>query len=309
MNSQIPEYTVYVPKGDVVNTSDINNINKFVVKPEDYNLVFEEIPSFNAWYALICNADWGFPLQCSDKLNILKIPWGKDHSVWLAHLLSRLYNHKDSSHKKDIRFGAVSWSEDPIINMLGKKYRPELIRDLQLISHDPLLEKSLITNLQLDNQKIGRWLRKILSMSQPTWWEGITWKDIKELFVELFRWSHSSWDNAVRECWEETGKLMNKLHSKDPYLIINQLKTPSKRWPIIKKYSFYNYNGTVDDLGTIKPSISEAEYDFYLKNYDSANEASDEAFTKIENKISQWDWYKMPIWLINARALQHAPKK
>lgn len=48
MNSQIPEYTVYVPKGDVVNTSDINNINKFVVKPEDYNLVFEEIPSFNA---------------------------------------------------------------------------------------------------------------------------------------------------------------------------------------------------------------------------------------------------------------------
>lgn len=304
---KVPEYTVYIPKWESIKKCNIDDIGKFIVNLEDHNLILEQVPSFNAWYTLIHNDEWWFPLQNSDKLNILKIPWGKDYSVWLAHLLGRWHHHKNSP-RIQLYENLLSSSEQKIVAILWDSYRPELIRELQLISHDKKFKKPLINILQLRDSKISDWLRKILSLPEPSLWKWLTWWDTKDLYIELFRSSHSAWDNAVRECWEETGLLMNKSQSPEPYLIINQLKTSSKWWPVMKKYAFYSYHDSVDDTWSIRPSMSEAEYKFYLKYYDSVTNASAEAFTKIEDKIKQNDWYKMPIWLINARWLQHAPK-
>jgi hypothetical protein len=49
MNSSIPEYTVYIPKGEPVNKANIDNIGQFTVDIESITGICpERIPRFNS---------------------------------------------------------------------------------------------------------------------------------------------------------------------------------------------------------------------------------------------------------------------
>lgn len=313
--TNVQRYTVEIPKDITVFDKDIKDIEKFALSSKQIKkLHIDQMPRVEAWYALMYGKDWTIPLQISDILNIVKIPWGKDNAIGLVHALSDFYqssayaNQDIKKRKWQQPFSAMEKNHcKQLHKIITSPYNLDTIHKLQLMAADKWYRDALIALFQLGDPAIDKQYRKIMWLEEAKRAEWVSGKATKELYKEIMQSSHWIGKNIERECFEETGDLIKYPEEIVPYLIIDQKKI-TKQWSSYIKSCIYGaYDKEIDSIGTIKYSISEQSYDLRVERM-SPQDWLELAWSKLDLKINAHHFYKIQPGMMAFRGLQHAPK-